>query len=119
MWVGLEVHTGLCPPSPPPAPPQVCKLVHTLVPSFSPEQQMYAMALFDTDGDGIVNADDIMTAFEEVGTSVDTLETAMHYVSEQHEPKCARHEAPRLGLGSLGLCLRTCHHITSVVYIYI
>lgn len=57
------------------------QLLLALAPASTPSDLAYFFALFDLDGDGYVNAEDVMDAFEEAGTTLHALQTPAHKVS--------------------------------------
>lgn len=46
--------------------------MRALLPRATPGHVAYLATLFDLDGDGLVAPDDMLMAFEEIGTAIDT-----------------------------------------------
>ncbi|KXZ42871.1 hypothetical protein GPECTOR_113g283 [Gonium pectorale] len=69
-------------PPPPPPPPAdaagLSRFLRPLLPGLSPSQVAYLRLLLDLDGDGLVEPDDLLMAFEEIGTTIDTPANKLH-----------------------------------------
>ncbi len=64
-----QQHPG---PAPPADPAALARFLRPRLPSASAAQLTYLAALVDLDGDGLVFPDDVVMAFEEIGTTIDT-----------------------------------------------
>ncbi|KAG2498781.1 hypothetical protein HYH03_003520 [Edaphochlamys debaryana] len=74
---------GSLPPPPPPEPELadangLARFLRPLLPNLTLPQLHYLLVLFDLDGDGLVAPDDLVLAFEEIGTTIDTPANKLH-----------------------------------------